>query len=177
MTEAVLVLVCKRPALGTGKQRLTASLGPEAAKRIADAMLACALEDARAWPGPVVIAPAHMDDQAWAEGLLPEAGSKVRVQPQADGNLGQRLNTLDRTLRAAGLEQLFYIGSDAPAFGADHYAAASDALNHHDTVLVPSSDGGVVLMGSCQPWPGLSGLPWSTPCLGVALADSCRAAG
>ena len=94
MIEDVLVLVCKRPGLGKGKQRLAAGLGPDAANRIAEAMLACALEDARAWPGSVMIAPANRDDYSWAKNLLPEAGSKVRVQPQADGNLGQRLNTL-----------------------------------------------------------------------------------
>ena len=153
MIEDVLVLVCKRPGLGKGKQRLAAGLGPDAANRIAEAMLACALEDARAWPGSVMIAPANRDDYSWAENLLPEAGSKVRVQPQADGNLGQRLNTLDHTLRNAGLERLFYIGSDAPALGAEDYAAAREALVNHDTVLVPSSDGGVVLMASRKPWP------------------------
>jgi glycosyltransferase A (GT-A) superfamily protein (DUF2064 family) len=177
MIEDVLVLVCKRPGLGKGKQRLAAGLGPDAANRIAEAMLACALEDARAWPCSVMIAPANRDDYSWAENLLPEAGSKVRVQPQADGNLGQRLNTLDHTLRNAGLERLFYIGSDAPALGAEDYAAAREALVNHDTVLVPSSDGGVVLMASRKPWPELNGLPWSTASLGLLLEAACRAAG
>jgi uncharacterized protein len=177
MIEDVLVLVCKRPGLGKGKQRLAAGLGPDAANRIAEAMLACALEDARVWPGSVVIAPANRDDHSWAENLLPEAESNVRIQPQADGNLGQRLNTLDHMLRNAGLKRLFYIGSDAPALGADDYAAAREALVNHDTVLVPSSDGGVVLMASRKPWPELSGLPWSTSSLGLLLEAGCRAAG
>src|SRR5579871_3043541 len=108
MIEAALVLVCKRPGLGIGKQRLAASLGREAANRIAEALLACALEDAQAWPGPVVIAPAHPEDHAWAGALLPQVRPEVRIHPQTTGNLGHRLNMLDRELRGAGLEQLVY---------------------------------------------------------------------
>ncbi|SOD40372.1 TIGR04282 family arsenosugar biosynthesis glycosyltransferase [Nitrosovibrio sp. Nv4] len=176
MTKAALVLVCKRPASGIGKQRLAASLGLEAASRIAEALLACALEDAGDWPGPVIIAPAHPEDYAWGGALLPQR-SKVHIEPQTTGNLGQRLNALDHKLRMRGLEQLVYIGSDAPLLGAADYAAAGEALLEHDVVLKPAADGGVVLMASRQPWPMLSGLPWSTVRLGAALADCCRAAG
>lgn len=178
MTEAALVLVCKRPASGIGKQRLAASIGGEAANRIAEALLACALEDARAWPGPVIIAPADPMDHAWASALLPQAQArlKIRVELQAEGNLGQRLNALDHKLRADGLKQLVYIGSDAPLLAAPDYAAVYDALMNYDTVLKPAADGGVVLMASRQRWPALSGLPWSTTRLGAALADCCRSA-
>src|SRR5687768_7372156 len=107
MTKAALVLVCKRPASGIGKQRLAASLGLEAASRIAEALLACALEDARDWPGPVIIAPSLPEDYAWGSGLLPQR-PKVHIEPQTMGNLGQRLNVLDHRLRMSGLEQLVY---------------------------------------------------------------------
>ena len=177
MTEVALILVCKRPASGIAKQRLAASLGREAATRIAEALLACALEDAGDWAGPVVIAPAHPSDHAWADTLLPRSRQSVRIQPQAAGNLGQRLNILDRELRGMGLEQLVYIGSDAPALMASDYAAVNEALPVHDSVLMPADDGGVVLMASRHEWPMLGGLPWSTARLGTALADCCRAAG
>ena len=179
MTGAALVLVCKRPAVGVGKQRLAASVGGEAANRIAEALLACALEDARAWPGPVIVAPADPADHAWASALLPWAQGrpKIRVAPQTNGNLGQRLNALDHELRGSGLEQLVYIGSDAPLLAAPDYAAVYEALMNYDTVLKPAADGGVVLMASRQRWPSLSGLPWSTARLGAALANRCRSAG
>jgi glycosyltransferase A (GT-A) superfamily protein (DUF2064 family) len=175
--QAALVLVCKRPASGMGKQRLAASVGLKAASLIAEALLACTLEDARDWPGPIVIAPSHPEDYVWAEALLPEIQSKVYIEPQSTGNLGQRLNALDHKLRDAGLEQLVYIGSDAPALTAADYAAAREALPNYDTVLKPAADGGVVLMASRQQWPTLGGLPWSTVRLGAALAECCRAAG
>lgn len=177
MTKAALVLVCKRPASGMGKQRLAASMGREAANCIGEALLACSLEDAQDWPGPVVIAPSHTADYAWAGRLLPYKRQKVRVQPQTCGNLGQRLNALDTVLRDGGLEHLIYIGSDAPALAAVDYTAAREALLEYDVVLKRAVDGGVVLMGSRRPWPSLSGLPWSTADLGSTLADCCRAAG
>lgn len=177
MTEIALVLVCKRPTLGIAKQRLATCLGRVTAKRIADSLLACALEDARDWQGPVVIAPADISDDAWAASLLPQLQPKIHIVLQANGNLGQRLNVIDHKLRARGLEQLVYIGSDAPALTAADYAAARAALLHHDSVLKPAADGGVVLMGSRQRWPMLDALPWSTGNLGSALAGCCRATG
>jgi glycosyltransferase A (GT-A) superfamily protein (DUF2064 family) len=177
MTEIALVLVCKRPRLGIAKQRLAASLGQEEARRIAEALLACALEDARDWPGPVVVAPADPSDHVWAASLLPQQQPNIHVVLQTEGNLGQRLNAIDQNLRHRGLERLIYIGSDAPGLAAADYAAARGALLTHDSVLKPAADGGVVLMGSRQPWPMLDALPWSTRRLGSALAGSCRESG
>jgi glycosyltransferase A (GT-A) superfamily protein (DUF2064 family) len=176
-TEAALVLVCKRPAPGVGKQRLAANLGAEGAYLLAERLLACAVEDACRWPGPVVIAPARPADYAWASRLLPGKKPQARIQPQSDGNLGQRLNALDEVLRNGGLKQLVYIGSDAPLLTEDDYAAVREGLRHHDCILKPAVDGGVVLMASREPWPLLDRLPWSTAVLGGALAACCRASG
>ena len=155
MAELVLVLVCKRPMLGIAKQRLAAGVGQERARHVAEALLACALEDAREWPGPVVIAPAHASDYAWAASLLPQLQPKLHIVPQIEGNQGQRLNAVDHSLRERGLEHLIYIGSDAPALVAADYAAAREALLNHDIVLKPAADGGVVLMGRRRRWPML----------------------
>ena len=176
MTEPTLILVCKRPAPGIGKQRLTASLDTEMTQKIADALLACALEDACDWPGPVVIAPASVEDVEWARALSAPVTSPVTVAPQVAGNLGQRLNALDQTLRAQGMKQLVFIGSDAPGLDTADYAATCAALHHADVVLIPALDGGVVLMANRYAWPDLSALPWSSGQLGVALINACRKA-
>lgn len=176
MDEMALILVCKRPTLGVGKQRLAARLGMEQTQQIAHALLACALEDAKNWNGPVIIAPASEEDHDWAVSLLPAAKS-IRIQPQTIGNLGQRLNELDGKLRKEGLKQLVYIGSDAPLLMETDYAACRAALQQHDTVLIPATDGGVALMASGHPWPVLTDLPWSTDRLGATLIDCCRSAG
>ncbi len=176
MDEIALVLVCKRPALGVGKQRLAASVGIERAQQIAQALLTCALEDAKNWNNLVVIAPASEEDHDWAGTLLPSSMT-VWIQPQTIGNLGQRLNELDCKLRNKGLKQLVYIGSDAPSLTKNDYADCRTALQHHDTVLIPATDGGIALMANCTPWPVLADLPWSTDQLGAALMDCCRRAG
>ena len=177
MVEATLVLVCKRPILGIGKQRLAAGLGVEMTQRIAKALLACALEDASNWSGPVVIAPANPLDYQWAQTLSAQILSPVTVLPQVFGNLGQRLNALDQALRRKKLKQLVFIGSDAPGLCETDYAAVKDSLQCHDTVLIPAVDGGVVLMASRKEWPDMTDLPWSTNQLGTALVKSCRTAG
>lgn len=177
MHAATLVLVCKRPAPGIGKQRLAASLGSERAQQIAQALLACALEDANDWPGPVVIAPASVEDIEWAQALSAQILSQVVIVPQVVGNLGQRLNALDQTLRVQGMEQLVFIGSDAPGLSAADYAITRATLQHTDVVLIPALDGGVVLMANRCAWPELCALPWSSDQLGTALMRVCYNAG
>lgn len=168
-----LVLVCKRPALGHGKQRLAARLGKAAALAIAERLLDCALEDLQQWPGPRVIAPDAPEHCAWAGTVLPDS----LCLAQSPGNLGERLNELDRRLRAQGQRTLIFIGSDAPTLTTQHYRAVCAALVVTDTVLIAARDGGVVLMASRRPWPDLAALPWSGAELGRALGECCRRAG
>ena len=80
----MLVVFCRRPRLGAGKSRLAHALGAAQALAIAQALLECALEDARAWPGALVIAPENPAEARWAQGLLERAS----VQAQPPGNLG-----------------------------------------------------------------------------------------
>lgn len=168
-----LVVLCKRPRPGYGKQRLAAQLGTQAAYRVALALLDSALEDLRDWPGPRVLAPSRPEDAAWAEALNLSAG----VLPQPSGNLGQRIQGLEQPLRAAGHEKLIFIGTDAPLLQGLHFRAAARSLEEEDVVLGAADDGGVVLMGSRRPWPDLEPLPWSTAQLGASLRDACLAKG
>ena len=149
-------------------------VGREAAHAIARALLACTLEDLAGWAGPIVLAPAAAQDADWARSLL---GARARVLPQPDGNLGERLEAIDRELRQDGHERLLFIGTDAPALPAGFFAAAAAALERADVVLAPARDGGVTLMGARRAWPSLGALPWSTPSLGAALEAACRARG
>lgn len=169
--QCTLVLFCKRPE--RSKRRLAAEIGNEAARQLAVLLLDCALEDVSHWAGPVVISPDDIEDTDWATGLTDGA----TIVPQGRGNLGQRIAGIDRRLRAAGRTALLYIGADCPALTTEELARAADALGTSDVVLGQADDGGVVFMGSGSPWPGLAGLPWSTPRLADALAESCEAAG
>lgn len=171
---AVLVVFCRRPSLGAGKQRLAARLGGAGALAVAGALLECALEDAAAWPGELVLSPESPASAHWARQLL---ARPCGVEPQPPGNLGARLNGVDRALRARGHGRLLFIGTDAPALTVAGLLAADAALGHADVVLAPALDGGVTMMGAGAAWPDLCALPWSEPALGAALEECCRRAG
>lgn len=168
-----VIVFCKRPHAGSGKQRLAASIGIDAAHNIAEALLACALEDVRDWPGRLVIAPASATDRNWADTLHP--GADVIVQ--TNGNLGQRLQHIDHCLLQQGCAQRIYIGTDAPLLSLSDLRDAATAMQYSDVVLQPALDGGVTLMASKPAWPELSALPWSQAELGLALQASCLVAG
>lgn len=171
--KPALVLLCKRPALGHSKQRLAGQIGLEPTLHIAEKLLQCALEDLLQWPYQQVMAPDSQEHLTWAQTCVPNA---ITIA-QAPGNLGQRIQAVDRQLRELGHSRLLFIGSDCPALDQDHYYKANQLLNVHDTVLIAARDGGVVLMASNYPWPELSELPWSTEALGEALKELCLNAG
>lgn len=173
-TGATLLVFCRRPGPGVGKQRLAPLLGAARTLELARLLLAAALEDAAAWPGAVVLAPAAAADTGWAAGLL---ARPVQVIPQPDGNLGERLMAVDRAARAAGHQRLLFIGSDAPVLDLTYLETAGQALSHRPVVLGPAADGGVTLMGNAAPWPELADLPWSSGQLATALATRCEATG
>ena len=121
-----------------------------------------------------MIAPAEPDDLHWARSLPVPLDDVV---PQPPGNLGVRLNGVDRVLRERGHVNLLYIGSDAPVLAAADYRAARQALATHDVVLGPALDGGVTCLGSRQAWPDLARLPWSSAELHASLQSVCAGAG
>lgn len=172
--RTALVLFCRRPAAGSGKQRLARHLGETHALAVACALLECALEDLAAWPGPLIISPARSEDVPWAEDLLRRA---QWVIPQPEGNLGHRINAVDAELRRRGCERVLFMGSDAPSMQSEDLEEAAATLDRADIVLVPAADGGVTLMGSRTGWPSLADLPWSESGLGAALERCCCAAG
>ncbi|RTE67689.1 DUF2064 domain-containing protein [Amphritea opalescens] len=172
--QTTLVIFCKRPLHGQGKQRIAATLGKDAAYQVACALLNCALEDSRSWPGPVVLSPSCEEDRQWAEDLLLR---DFKVVPQCDGNLGAKLNYVDQILRQQGASRLLFIGTDAPEHTVQRYAELDQLLQQHGIVLTPADDGGVTAMGGRVPWPALDSLPWSTPELGAQLSAVCDDAG
>lgn len=154
--HACLVVFLKAPA--RSKRRLAAEIG-ESATQVAEHLLECAIEDARAWPGAVVLAPAADDDAHW---VADQPNLNYDVVVQQGGSLGARINHVDRTLRERGYERLIFIGADCPALDETYLRQADAALAANDAVLGPASDGGVVLMAAKRPWPNIEALSWST---------------
>ena len=196
-----LVVMLKAPA--NAKRRLAAEVGG-LAEEAAARLLNCALEDALAWPGPTWLSPANRRDLEWlmtrvgaefwpiraslptTDGSVGQAGP-VRTRrgaicglvPQRGGNLGERINHVDRELRSRGrtVDRLVFVGTDCPGLDAAYLGQAASSLQNADAVLGPAEDGGVVLMGARRPWPDLQGLGWSGKTLRAELRDLCLEAG
>ncbi|MDD2834473.1 MAG: DUF2064 domain-containing protein, partial [Methylotenera sp.] len=127
--------------------------------------------------GVVVIAPADVQDREWAKQLIHQPGvtdGRIKVLPQISGNLGLRINALDRTLRNSGYDKLIFIGSDAPDITQDNFNKIKELFNNIDVILKPTMDGGVSIMASRQPWPDLSQLAWSTAQFNADLTTLCQ---
>ena len=200
-----LVVMLKAPA--NAKRRLAAEVGG-LAEEAAARLLNCALEDALAWPGPTWLSPANRRDLEWlmnragaefgpiraslpttdrtADGTAGQPSSASALHgaicglvPQRGGNLGERINHVDRELRRRDrtVDRLVLIGTDCPGLDAAYLGQAASSLKEADAVLGPAEDGGVVLMGARRPWPDLQGLSWSGKTLRAELRDRCLEAG
>ena len=167
--SSILVLFCRKPSLGNGKQRIAAEIGGPLALEISELLLTAAVADAQHWSGPVVVAPASPEDQNWAAELIPGA----TVIPQCAGNLGERIGHVDECIRAAGGRKVIFIGSDAPGLSPELIKQAADSLQDSDVVLMPADDGGVTLMGSRAAWPRLPALAWGSAELCSELTAAC----
>ena len=178
--QSALVLFCKQPRLGYGKQRLAATIGRQKALLIAEALLNCALEDAASWPGTLIVSPTAPDESEWVNSLKCRpalAGTGAMFWTQCAGNLGTRLANMDTRVRETGVDRVVFVGSDAPALTMAHFNTVIRELDDYDVVLADCVDGGVTLMASRSGWPALEELPWSTTRLGNTLASACIESG
>jgi rSAM/selenodomain-associated transferase 1 len=170
MKPVVVAIVCKTPAAGHSKTRLSPRLRPEEAA----ALSACFMRDVAAKvqsfvqsdgvAGCAVYTPAGSETAL--RGLLPE---DFPLLAQGEGDLGARMARATADLFAAGHAGVILIGSDSPTMPAAILRAAVDAVRAGDRVaLSPALDGGYTLIGLSRPQPRLfEDMPWSTP-------DVCR---
>ena len=106
----------------------------------------------------------------------------VLVPPaaQAGTSFGEKLEAAFRNAAERGYEEIVAVPGDVPELTARDLAAAFRALSDTDTVLGPSSDGGVWLIGLRAGAVSFSGLfenvPWRTPrVLGALLGNAPKA--
>lgn len=165
MIRRHLVLFVRAPQYSVGKRRLARDIGDAAAlhfERLMLGLLLRRLGHDRRWQLRLAVTPDHSRHRRrlWPRG--------VPVMPQGRGDLGERMR---RALALCPPGPVVLIGSDIPAVGAAHIAAAFRLLGHRDLVFGPASDGGFWLVGArrCPRLPPLFGpVRWSSP---RALAD------
>jgi rSAM/selenodomain-associated transferase 1 len=155
-----LVVFARSPALGRGKRRLARDIGDLAALRFERLMLARLLRRLRRdrrWHLRLAITPdpALQRKRLWPRG--------IPIIGQGGGDLGERMR---HALATCPPGPAVLIGTDIPALGPHHIAAAFRLLGQHDLVFGPARDGGFWLVGArrslCLP-PLFSAVRWSGP--------------
>ena len=154
--DSILCIFVKEPLAGAVKTRLAATIGGEAAARLARAFFLDTLGLARRLASTRIVVALSGEDSTFAQ-----LDGQVEVWPQGDGDLGARM---ERVLRRA-LEQsprAVAIGTDSPGLPLRHLENALTSLVNHDAVIGPADDGGFYLLGlTTCPEGLLASLPWS----------------
>lgn len=178
LSRCALLVFVRAPRRGEVKTRLAAGIGDDAAleayRRLAEHTLAAAAPLAgdgvrlRVHHAP---ADAGGEVRAWL-------GGAPAYLPQAEGDLGARMEAAFGSAFREGAERVVIVGSDLPALSTALLRRAFAALDGSDAVVGPARDGGYYLLGLRRPIDGLfGGIRWSTPQVLSATLGRLRAAG
>lgn len=140
-----LIIFAKKPVPGQVKTRLIPALGAEGATALYRRLLELTLRNTASWSGPRYMYCAPDSRDAFFTSLASEHG--LRLRDQAGGDLGARMASALADFAQGAL----LIGSDCPVLTGDHLEQAAAALQQADTAIIPSEDGGYVLIGQRQP--------------------------
>lgn len=165
MSTVALAIVCKTPAAGKSKTRLSPPLRPEECAAISACFirdLSSTIEEVAAAgdaTGYAVYTPLGSERNLRA--LLPDA---FNLTPQCEGGFGERLLQGTKDLLGAGHDGAILINSDSPTLPASILRAAVDAVMQGDNVVLsPAFDGGYTLIGLSKLHRRLfEDIPWST---------------
>jgi rSAM/selenodomain-associated transferase 1 len=175
-----VAIVCKTPAPGQSKTRLSPPLRPEECA----ALSTCFIEDVTR-----TIAQLASDGDVTAYALYTPVGSETalrRLLPeqfelmaQCDGDFGARLRQGAADLLRAGHDGAVLVNSDSPTLPLLILRAAVDALRGTDNVVLsPAHDGGYTLIGLSNPHGRLfEDIPWSTGDVYRLTVDRAREIG
>lgn len=161
--STAIIIFAKAPQAGLAKTRLIPTLGPNGAAHVAECMLFHAVQQAMDTAVDHVelcVAP-DTSHHAFRK-LAGLYGKRLHLGCQADGDLGDRMHhALARALR--NHRHVLLMGTDAPALSTTRLIQAALALDTHDAVFVPATDGGYALAGLSQAHEHIfAGMPWST---------------
>ena len=154
----VLGIFAKEPVPGRVKTRLCP---PLSATEAAEVYRVCLEETVGAMiRGPFTLVLFHAGREQYFRGAFPG----LPLFPQAEGDLGRRMEQALKTLLEHGHTSAVLIGSDSPDLPLARVEEAIAVLARADCVTVPAGDGGYVLVGEHRHHPELfRDIPWSTP--------------
>jgi rSAM/selenodomain-associated transferase 1 len=158
MKKHAIILFTRLPIPGKTKTRLMPYLTPISCAELQWALLAdlalvltLVLQEAK-WDLFVYYTPGgDSAELKQLRQLLPSAD----FQPQRGEDLGERMHDAFVQIFLQGYDGCLLMGSDIPFITAADISAAWQALQEHDVVLGPSSDGGYWLAGIKAPFAAL----------------------
>jgi rSAM/selenodomain-associated transferase 1 len=159
---STLLVFVRAPELGRVKTRLAAELGAPLALAI-HRYLGCRLADEvrRLQHHRVIV---HYTGNHGAASVGEWLGNDLRLRPQVDGNLGDRMRAAIGAALADGASRVVIVGTDCPSLDSAGIETAFRALGSADVVLGPATDGGYYLIGMSRLYPSLfENIPWSSP--------------
>jgi rSAM/selenodomain-associated transferase 2/rSAM/selenodomain-associated transferase 1 len=107
-------------------------------------------------------------DGGEAEEMTQWLGEELDLAPQAEGDLGDRMNNAFTGSFQEGFEKVVVIGTDCPSLDSKDVKEAFDLLEENTLVLGPATDGGYYLIGIRSEAPGwlyelvFENIPWGT---------------
>jgi len=155
-------LVVKAPVPGLVKTRLARTVGTKEAARIFRLLVEHQIQEIPKEFDLRVDGAPHEHFELLRQWIRP-LRTNVRFYPQAEGDLGNRLQQIVSHHFNSRPDPLLLLGGDCPGCNTSLLLQAREFLLSKDTVLGPASDGGYYLLGlnsanaSC-----FEGIPWST---------------
>ena len=87
-------------------------------------------------------------------------GPEMSLEPQSEGDLGQRLERFIVGRLDDGAERVVVIGTDSPTLPPKFIERAFAELGDADLILGPATDGGYYLVGCRRRLPIFDGIAW-----------------
>ncbi|WP_339652016.1 TIGR04282 family arsenosugar biosynthesis glycosyltransferase [Halopseudomonas pelagia] len=171
-TTRPLLIFAKAPIPGTVKTRLMPALGAAGACDLYQQLLRHTLKQTGDWPGQRFLYCAPDTTHPLFARLASEHHLQLRQQYGDD--LGSRMAQALAEHPGGGL----LIGTDCPLISTAVLLEADQALATHDTAIIPSEDGGYVMIGQRQPdTTAFTDMRWSHPQVMANTRQRLAAAG
>jgi uncharacterized protein len=145
MRPVRIIIFTKAAQPGFTKTRLIPALGNQGAADLAKRMLMHTLNqslEANVGSVEICVTP-PATDSIWQNFAV---SGELEYSDQGKGDLGERLSRVTQRVINNG-ESVLLIGTDCTQLTATHLQQAKDALRYFDSILIPATDGGYVLLG------------------------------
>ncbi|RDB43209.1 glycosyltransferase [Halomonas sp. DQ26W] len=170
--DVTLAVLAKAPLPGKAKTRLIPALGAEGAAQLHARLVRHTLATALATTSRVTLWTALEHHHPLFLALSED--HQIDMQPQPDGDLGQRMHHALATVTGPGL----VIGTDCPVLTPELLHRCHAALSESDVVCLPAEDGGYGLIAMRRAEARLfTGIDWGTDRVMSQTAHAAAALG